>query len=47
MSDFDFFTFLAKHPKLNIINAIPLADMIAKIYLNNVALASAVPFVLI
>jgi hypothetical protein len=45
--DFDFFSFLAKHPKLNVINAIPMADLLAKTYLNDVSYSSAasVPFV--
>lgn len=47
--DFDFFTFLAKHPKLSIQHAIPLVDLLAKVYLNEVTYASAarVPFVMI
>jgi hypothetical protein len=47
--DFDFFTFLAKHPKLSIQHAIPLVDLLAKVYLNEVVYASAarVPFVMI
>jgi hypothetical protein len=47
--DFDFFAFIAKHPKLNIQGAILLADLLAKIYLNEVTYSSAaaVPFVLI
>ncbi len=47
--DFDFFTFLAKHPKLNITHAIPMVDLLAKVYLNEVTYASAakVPFVMI
>lgn len=39
--DFDFFTMIAKHPKLTPANAVSLADLLAKIYLNDVALASA------
>ena len=47
--DFDFFTFLAKHPKLTLLNAIPMADLLAKIYLNDVVYSSAasVPFILV
>jgi hypothetical protein len=45
--DFDFFSFIAKHPKLTSVSAIPLADLLAKIYLNDVAYSSAasVPFI--
>jgi hypothetical protein len=45
--DFDFFSFIAKHPKLNIQGAIPLTDMLAKVYLNEVVYSSAaaVPFI--
>mmetsp|Transcript_30215 Transcript_30215/g.29506 ORF Transcript_30215/g.29506 Transcript_30215/m.29506 type:complete len:304 (-) Transcript_30215:876-1787(-) len=44
--DFDFFSFLAKHAKLTIAYALPIADLLAKIYLNDVSFASAakVPF---
>jgi len=47
--DFDFFALLAKHPKLNLNAAIQLADLLAKIYLNNVTYSSAasVPFTLV
>lgn len=47
--DFDFFAYLAKHPKLNITNAIQILDLLARIYLNDVCNASAasVAFVII
>jgi hypothetical protein len=47
--DFDFFTVLAKHPKLTPSNAVSLADLLAKIYLNDVVLSSAasVPLMLL
>jgi hypothetical protein len=45
--DFDFFSFITKHSKMNIFNAIPLVDLLAKVYLNDVSNASAakVPFI--
>eukprot|EP00347_Sterkiella_histriomuscorum_P006073 403354173 len=36
--DFDFFTQLSKHPRLNIKNAIQIADLMAKAYLNENAI---------
>jgi len=33
--DFEFFTNIAKHPKLKINDAIPLMDILAKIYIND------------
>jgi hypothetical protein len=47
--DFDFFTFVSKHPKLSIKNAIQVLDLLARIYLNDVCNASAacVPFIMI
>ena len=32
--DFDFFTSIAKHPRLTIKNAIQIVDLMAKAYLN-------------
>jgi hypothetical protein len=40
--DFDFFTILAKHSKLTPSNAVALADLLAKVYLNEPTIASAV-----
>lgn len=34
--DFEFFTHIAKHPKLKLNDAIPLMDALAKIYLNDI-----------
>jgi hypothetical protein len=47
--DFDFFVTLAKHPKLNVKHGTMLADILAKIYLDDVtyATASAVPMMLL
>jgi hypothetical protein len=47
--DFDFFTVLAKHPKLSSSNAVSLADLLAKVYLNEPTIASAasVPLMLL
>ncbi|CAI2384566.1 unnamed protein product [Moneuplotes crassus] len=47
--DFDFFTVVAKHPKLKLNDAIPLMDILAKIYLNDpvFAFAASVPFMII
>jgi hypothetical protein len=47
--DFDFFTVIANHPKLLPANAVQLADLLAKIYLNDVAHAQAarVPLILL
>lgn len=39
--DFDFFTMVAKHPKLTSQYAIPLANLLGNVYLNDVVLASA------
>ena len=36
--DFDFFTAIAKHPRLNIKNAIQVLDLMAKAYLNENAI---------
>jgi hypothetical protein len=36
--DFEFFSTLAKHPRLNIKNGIQIADLMAKAYLNENAL---------
>jgi hypothetical protein len=47
--DYDFFTFLAGHPKLAVENAIQMLDLLARQYLNDVcsASAAAVPFMLL
>lgn len=47
--DFDFFTVLAKHPKLSSANAVSLADLLAKVYLNEPTISSAasVPLMLL
>ena len=49
--DFDFFTSLAKHPRLNIKNAIQIADLMAKAYLNDTQLdfqtSASVPLMLV
>ena len=47
--DFDFFTMLAKHSKLTSSNAVSLADLLAKVYLNEPTIASAasVPLMLL
>jgi hypothetical protein len=47
--DFDFFTVLAKHPKLTPANAVSLADLIGKIYINETVLsqAASVPLMLL
>jgi hypothetical protein len=47
--DFEFFTNVAKHPKLKLNDAIPLMDALAKIYLNDTAFcfAASVPLMLI
>jgi hypothetical protein len=47
--DFDFFTTLAKHPKLTPANGVSLADLLGKIYINDTVLAHAasVPLMLI
>jgi len=47
--DFEFFIFVAKHPKLQQSHAIQLLDLLAKVYLNNNTYASAasVPFMLL
>ena len=49
MFDFDFFTVLAKHPKITPANAVSLADLLGKIYLNDIVLAQAacVPLMLL
>jgi hypothetical protein len=49
IADFDFFTALAKLPKLTPANAIALADLLGKVYLNDPVLASAacVPLILL
>ena len=39
--DFDFFTVLAKLPKLTPANAVALADLMGKIYINDIVLAQA------
>jgi hypothetical protein len=47
--DFDFFTMLAKHSKLSSSNAVSIADLLAKVYLNEPTIASAasVPLMLL
>jgi len=47
--DFDFFTVVAKHPKLTSSNAVSLADLLGKVYLNDVTLSTAasVPLMLL
>jgi hypothetical protein len=47
--DFDFYTVLAKHAKLSASNAVSLADLLAKVYLNDPVLSSAasVPLMLL
>jgi hypothetical protein len=47
--DYDFFAFLAGHPKLTVSNAIQMLDLLARQYLNDVcsASAAAVPFMLL
>lgn len=47
--DYDFFSFIVQHQKLNIQNAIQMLDMFARQYLNDMCYASAVsvPFILI
>ena len=47
--DFDFFTFVARHHKLVLQNAIQILDLLARHYLNDVCNASAasVPFIMI
>lgn len=41
MFDFDFFTAVAKHPKLTLNNALALADLLGRVYLNEIVLSSA------
>jgi hypothetical protein len=47
--DFEFFTNIAKHPKLKLNDAIPLMDILAKIYLSDpvFSFGASVPFMLI
>jgi hypothetical protein len=47
--DFDFFTSISKHPKLTASSALSLADLLGKLYLNDVVMASSasVPFMLL
>ena len=49
--DFDFFTAIARHPRLNIKNAIQVADLMAKSYLNENAVdfqtTAAIPLMLV
>ena len=47
--DFDFFTTVAKHPKLTPANAVMLADLLAKLYINDVTLSTSasVPLMLL
>lgn len=47
--DFEFFATVAKHPRMKLNDAIPLMDVLAKIYLNDnvFCFAAAVPFILI
>ena len=47
--DFDFFTVVAKHPKLTATSAIALAELLGRLYLNEVTLSSAasVPLMLL
>lgn len=47
--DFEFFTSIAKHPRLKLNDAIPLMDVLAKIYLNDpvFSFSSSIPFMLI
>ena len=47
--DYDFLSFLARHPKLNVQNSIQMLDLLARQYLSDVTNASAasVPFIMI
>ena len=47
--DYDFFAFIAQHPKLNATHAIQMLDLLARQYLNDICNASAVsvPFMMI
>jgi hypothetical protein len=47
--DFEFFATVAKHPRMKLNDAIPLMDVLAKIYLNDnvFCFAASVPFILI
>ena len=47
--DFDFFTMIARHPKLSAQFAVSLAGLLGSVYLNDVVLASAacVPLMLL
>jgi len=47
--DYDFLTFVAKHPRLKVENSIQMLDLLARHYLNDVcnASAAAVPFMII
>lgn len=47
--DYDFFAFMAQHPKLTEAHAIQMLDLLARQYLNDVCNASAVsvPFIMI
>lgn len=49
MSDFDFFHTVAKHPRLNLKNAIQVLDLLGKLYLSSPGYgrAAGVPFVII
>lgn len=47
--DYDFFAFMAQHPKLTVAHAIQMLDLLARQYLNDVCNASAVsvPFIMV
>lgn len=47
--DFDFFTVVAKHPKLTAASAVALAELLGRLYLNEVTLSTAasVPLMLL
>lgn len=47
--DYDFFAFMAQHPKLSVTHAIQMLDLLARQYLSDVCNASAVsvPFIMV
>lgn len=49
LPDFDFFQTVAKHPKLNVKNAIQALDLLGKVYLSSTGFgqAAGIPFVII
>lgn len=49
LPDFDFFQTIAKHPKLNVKNAIQVLDWLGKVYLSSTGFgqAAGIPFVII